>query len=384
MHRRQFLKFSILGTLGSTTGITGCTVSEVTRGVNTSYNIIKGQYSSAIANQIPATGIPGVDHLLRSGFRTFIDEISKNWKDKKIPTQDTYVKYTEHYKSRAVINFNSGSIHVETVIKNQPKQALKKAIVQTLLTPEDPSAIDLYSAAEPKLGKKPFLIDLVEDQDKKPVRHQWRAKRFANYLINNNYRQYSLKGQQRFAVNFQMVPDFKVRQGKHYNYLVSKQAQRFGLESSLIYGIIETESNFNPFAVSSAPAYGLMQIVPSTAGRDVYRFLHKKDGTPSKIQLFSPATNIEYGSAYLYLLFNRYLNGIKDRQAQEYCVIAAYNTGTGNVLRSFDRNRESAVKKINRLSPKQVYEHLRKNLSTKEARNYLAKVINNKQLFYSV
>ena len=166
--------------------------------------------------------------------------------------------------------------------------------------------------------------------------------------------------------------------------MVSKYAQRFGLESSLIYGIIETESSFNPFAVSSAPAYGLMQIVPSTAGRDVYRFLHKKDGTPSKTQLFSPAFNIEYGSAYLYLLFNRYLNGIKDNQSKEYCVIAAYNTGSGNVFRSFDSNRSLAIRKINRLSSNQVYKHLRKNLSTQEARNYLAKVITNKQLFYSV
>jgi len=384
LHRRQFLKLSILGTIGSTAGITGCTVSEVIRGVNTSHKIIKGQYTSAIADQIPGTSIPGVDYLLRSGLKAFLDEISKNWNDEKIPTQDTYVKYTEHYKSRAIINFNSGLIRVETIIEDQTKKALKKAIVQTLLTPEDPSAIDLYSAAEPKLGKQPFLVDLVQDQDKKPIRHQWRAGRYADYLIKNNYRQYSLKGKPRYAVNFQMVPDFKIRQGKHYNYLVSKNAQRFGLEASLIYGIIETESSFNPFAVSSAPAYGLMQIVPTTAGRDVYRFLNQRDGIPTKIQLFSPATNIEYGSTYLYILFNRYLDRIKDRQTQEYCVIAAYNTGSGNVLRSFDNNRDLAFRKINRLSPKQVYQHLRKNLSTQEARNYLAKVVTNKQLFYSI
>jgi len=384
LQRRQFLKLSVLAPVASSSLMAGCTVSQVVRSVNTSHKIINGQYTSAIADQIPGTSIPVADILLRKGFKHFLDEVTKNWNDNKVPTQDTYVKYTEHYKSRAIINFNTGQIQVETVVETQINKALKKAIVQTLLTPEDPSAIDLYSAEEPKVGKQPFLVDLVQDQDNQPIRYQWRAARYADYLLKNNFRQYSLKGKKRFAVEFQMVPDYKVRQGKHYNYLVSKNAQRFGLETSLIYGIIETESSFNPFAVSSAQAYGLMQVVPTTAGRDVYRFLNQKEGTPTKVQLFSPATNIEYGSAYLHILFNRYLNKVKDRQSREYCVIAAYNTGSSNVLRSFSNDTDSAFRKINRLSPEQVYQHLRKKLSTQEARNYLAKVVKNKQRYYSV
>ena len=361
--------------------MTGCTVSQAVRGVRTGHYILNGQYTAAVASQIPGTGIPGVDSLLRGGFKSFLDQISKNWRDNKIPTEKTYVKYSENYKSRAIVDFENGKIQVETIIDQQTKKALTKAIVQTLLTPEDPSSIDLYSAEEPRLGERPFLLDLVQNQSQKPIQNQWQAQDYAEYLIQKHYRQYSLKGKKRFAVNFQMVPDFKTRLGKHYNYWVSQYAKRYQLEPSLIYGIIETESAFNPFAVSSAPAYGLMQIVPETAGRDVYRFLKQRDGIPNKTQLFSPATNIEYGTTYLHLLFNRYLNNIKDPQTQQYCVISAYNTGSGNVLKSFHYDRNSAIRIINRLSSDQVYRHLLQKLSTSEARNYLPKVIANKRKY---
>mgnify|MGYP002067407769 FL=1 len=124
-----------------------------------------------------------------------------------------------------------------------------------------------------------------------------------------------------------------------------------------------------------------MQIVPTTAGRDVYKLLNKRDCIPSKNLLFIPARNIEYGSAYISILFNQYLAGVKNAKSKEYCVIAAYNTGSGNVLEAFDNNRARALDKINRLSSQQVYQHLVKNLSSSEARNYLQKVTRNKQKY---
>jgi len=380
MNRRQFIQLSLLSA-SMPLALNGCTVSEVRRSVSAGRNLINGNYSSAIANQVPGIGIPEIDSLMRQGLKKFLDEVAETWQDNKVPTQDTYVKYTDHYQSRAIINFETGVIQIETVVQKNSKAVLKKAIVQTLLTPEDPSSIDLYSAKAPQIGQTPFLIDLVRDQDKQPIRYAWRAERFADYLLRHHYRLYTLKGKQRYAVKFKMVPDFKQKQGQHYRYFVQQQAKRFKIEAALIYGIIETESSFNPYAVSSAPAYGLMQIVPQTAGRDVYRYLNQRDGIPSKTQLFSAATNIQYGSAYLHLLFNRYLKGIHNRQSHEYCVIAAYNTGSGNVLRSFDKDRGRAISKINRMSSQQVYAHLRKHLSSDEARNYLQKVTRNKRKY---
>ncbi|WP_084151658.1 murein transglycosylase domain-containing protein [Thiomicrorhabdus sp. Milos-T2] len=389
LNRRQFLKRVSLGSIGSLTatglasisGLSGCTVSEIRRGITTSHELYKGNVSQAISAQVPGLGIPEIDGVVRKQTTLFLNEIAKNWSDKKTASPKAYVKYTDNYQSRAIIDFNSGQIQVETIVKNNPKTALKKALVQTLLTPEDPSQVDLFSAKTPPQGAKPFLLELVRDHDKKPIRYAWRANRFADYLIKTRYKTFSDKGKIRHAVTFRMVNDYQNQQKRHYQLDVLKQSKRFNLQPALVYGIIETESGFNPYAVSSAPAYGLMQIVPSTAGRDAYRLLNKRDGTPSRNLLFTPARNIEYGSAYLSILFNRYLQGVRNAKSREYCVIAAYNTGSGNVLEAFDSNRNQAVAKINRLSSGQVYTHLVRNLSSTEARNYVQKVVRNKQKY---
>jgi len=380
LNRRKFLTLGLTSSIG-VGALSGCTVSEIRRGITTSHQLYNGNVSQAISAQVPGLGIPEFDSLVRKQLAQFIDEIAANWSDKKTATPKAYVKYTDHYQSRAIIDFSNGLIQVETVSQKNPKAALKQAIVQTLLTPEDPSQVDLFSAKEPLTGATPFLLDLVRDRDNKQIRYKWRAERFADYLIQTRYKTQKDNAKTRHSVSFEMVNDYQNQQKRHFQFDVIKQCKRFRLEPALVYSIIETESSFNPYAVSSAPAYGLMQIVPTTAGRDVYRLLNNRDGIPSKTLLFTPARNIEYGAAYLSILFNQYLGGIRNRKSKEYCVIAAYNTGSGNVLKAFDGNRSRAMAKINQLSSQQVYQHLVKHLSTNEARNYVHKVTRNKQKY---
>jgi membrane-bound lytic murein transglycosylase C len=162
--------------------------------------------------------------------------------------------------------------------------------------------------------------------------------------------------------------------------MVEGSAREFSVSKNLVYAIMKIESDFNPYAVSNAPAFGLMQIVPKTAGHDVNKFLNKP-GLPTKNFLFEPANNIKYGSAFLHLLNYKYLNQIQNPVSREYCVIAAYNTGAGNVLRTFDRNRDRASALINRLDPLEVYNTLRRKLPYEETRRYLTKVMGAKKDF---
>lgn len=156
-------------------------------------------------------------------------------------------------------------------------------------------------------------------------------------------------------------------------------AEKWELPLALIIAIIHTESSFNPLAVSHIPAYGLMQIVPNSAGIDVNEFLNKKREPMETDILFQSDQNIRAGSAYLHILDSRYLRKITNQESRLYCVIAAYNTGVGNVSRAFNdgksrRLSSDVLAAINGMAPEQVYEQLVKALPYEETRRYLKKV----------
>ena len=146
---------------------------------------------------------------------------------------------------------------------------------------------------------------------------------------------------------------------------------------STILAIIETESSFNPRAVSPIPAFGLMQLVPRTAGVDAYQLVHGKQQVVSPDFLFNEKNNLQLGSAYFYLLMNRYLKHIKDDVARFYCSVVSYNTGVGNMSLTFVgvKNIKKAVTKINTMTSEEVYDFLLKNLPAKETVNYLQKIV---------
>jgi hypothetical protein len=52
-----------------------------------------------------------------------------------------YVKYTDQYQTRSHINFDAGTITVETISSVDPAGHLRQAIISTLLMGDDPSSI---------------------------------------------------------------------------------------------------------------------------------------------------------------------------------------------------------------------------------------------------
>src|SRR5882672_1769046 len=107
--------------------------------------------------------------------------------------------------------------------------------------------------------------------------------------------------------------------------------ERRRVMAALVAAVILVESRFDPFAVSSVGARGLMQLMPPTA-----QWLLEKDSEPMKIrpvQLFNPVLNIELGTSYLAQLMNRF-DGDLTR------ALIAYNAGP-SVARALRRGSKS-------------------------------------------
>ncbi|HXO19629.1 MAG TPA: lytic transglycosylase domain-containing protein [Thermoanaerobaculia bacterium] len=101
-----------------------------------------------------------------------------------------------------------------------------------------------------------------------------------------------------------------------YGDLIYQAARRHSINPQIVSAVIRAESAGNPRALSAKGARGLMQLMPSTAGRFGV----------GKEQLYDPERNLEAGIQYLKTLFERFPNDLAR-------VLAAYNAGEGTVDR---------------------------------------------------
>lgn len=87
--------------------------------------------------------------------------------------------------------------------------------------------------------------------------------------------------------------------------IVDRAARRFRVDPLTVIAVIKVESGFNPFAVSSAGAIGLMQVRAET-GREVAARVGV-EWTNDDL-LFDPEVNVVLGTAYLRELLDRFDN----------------------------------------------------------------------------
>lgn len=292
----------------------------------------------------------------------------------EVASDHRYVKYSNDYEARAIVDFDEGWLQVETIASERPLEKLRQATINTLLTSRDMTVEDIFTDVEAPTGGEPFLYKQVLDADGEPIRWEWRAARFADHLLDTALTSSRENGRVYHRVRVALVNDHLKLRSLDYADAVLAAARRYAVAPSLIYAVIEVESGFNPYAVSPANAYGLMQVVPSSAGRDVYDKVKKLPGQPTREQLFKPAYNIDVGSAYLHLLDDTYLKRISDSSSRRFATIAAYNGGAGSTLKAFDTNRDRAIARINRLSSSQVYTQIVSSHPFGETRRYLEKV----------
>lgn len=323
--------------------------------------------------------INGMDILMGQ----FSRDIDRIWgvNELLVASRKDYVKYTDKFYTRSHISFEDGNITIETL---GDQNHLRNSIIHTLLMGGDASGIDLLASGDVPISNNPFLAGQVVDQYGRSITNVAVANDFATYLLQNKLKTRRLSnGHSVMLVQIPMTANHVEVRARRYLPLVRKMSRRYGMDMSLILGIMEVESAFNPYAVSYANAIGLMQVVPRTAGRDI--FVRKgMSGEPTRDYLYNPAQNIDAGTLYLAILRDEYLYGLTDPTAKRYAMISAYNSGAGAVLRVFHSDKATAMEKINNLPADAVYRILTTAHPSAQARNYLVKVTKAQQKYLNV
>jgi soluble lytic murein transglycosylase-like protein len=98
---------------------------------------------------------------------------------------------------------------------------------------------------------------------------------------------------------------------KGYGEAIQQSADKYGIPPSIIAGLIETESNWNPNAVSHAGARGLAQFMPATAAEQ-------------GVNVSDPMSSIDGAAKYLSYLVDYFKGDMRK-------AIFAYNGGMGNI-----------------------------------------------------
>jgi len=148
----------------------------------------------------------------------------------------------------------------------------------------------------------PLYADIYVHMDSEGVLH------FTNAPTSSNYKIF-IREKPPLSSNSDVTDGSNL-----YDDLITEASKSHGVSFSLLKALIKIESDFNPRAISSAGALGLMQIMPENI-----KALNIKDP-------FDPLENIMGGTRYLKQLIGRFNGKLP-------MALAAYNAGPNTVDR---------------------------------------------------
>ena len=321
----------------------------------------------------------------KEAYAKFVKEREEKWGkgNVKESTQKDWVEYSDDGTSRSTVDFEKGEATIEIIQeKGKPvdNKELEKKLKFLLTNRGKTKDYDSKFEKAKPLQDKPVLENQVQTPSGEMVTEKNLDKDVKEIVEKTKPEVKTIKGtdnveREVVTIKLDLVPDHIRTRAEQYKKEVQKYCQKWDVDPALAFAIMQTESSFNPKAKSYVPAYGLMQIVPRTAGADCAQSLKKPFSAPTGNYLYVPENNIEMGVHYLYLLKKRYFSGVTNKDSQNLCIIASYNTGAGNLSRALrgDTKIGKAIPQINGMSYTQLFKYLEKHLLP-ETQNYIRKV----------
>ena len=328
----------------------------------------------------------------------FRDDIEAKWNEFLEPTPEQWVDYDDGGDTRITVNFEDkveeedthGQVTVEVLIEAdtlvpqeapgqpEPGQEPPALDIPAQAIQQIATQIEALVTEEPETGQA-LLENQIQTEAGESVTpgnvQEYVTEEIAEIVQVDPEPVESHGGVERVRISvvIPLVPNhLRVRAAK-FLPIVQKRGAEHDAAVPLTMSIIHTESYFNPRAKSHVPAYGLMQLVPTSGGRDAYREVFKEDKSPTPAFLYVPDNNVRLGTAYFHVIRDRYLYGVEDREKAELLAIAAYNGGIGRVIKRVMKKHN-----VPEMTTEKLYEAIRAAMP-EETADYLERVTSRKK-----
>ena len=207
-------------------------------------------------------------------FNEYKKEIGALWDNPTFSSKSSWVSYSPDMKVKREVDFEKNVVRVTTLEGDTtPIEELKKKIIDTteLSVAEaqkaDPFVGKVIEAAQPeKLSPEPLLPVAATKEEKAKEEKELLAKSKVTKSTDS-------RGNKVVTVEAPFPKSWLSRKEQRFIDPVNDNANKFKLHPAFILSIIRTESAFDPTAVSHIPAFGLMQVVPTSAGLDATNYL---------------------------------------------------------------------------------------------------------------
>ena len=197
----------------------------------------------------------------------------------------------------------NGVLHFSNAPTDSRYQKVQEERVKTLAQAPVPASVQVQSFA-------PAPSILAEERTGETIYQYMDSNGVVNFSnVPTNPRYKRLRGERTLARLKTTLPASKL------NEAILQTSNRHSLSPALVHAVIRAESAYNPNAVSSKGAMGLMQLMPGTAAL-------LKVSNP-----YDPEENISGGVRYLRYLLDRFGGNLE-------LALAAYNAGESRVLRT--------------------------------------------------
>ena len=303
-------------------------------------------------------------------------EIQKKWGTVRESSPTVYVEYTENNDAFGGVDYERGSLEVGAIAPvfhmDAPlriERMLSERLSYLLQVETVPGVRDLEGQVT-----MPGTRRVVTPED---------MEAFSRYAARSGEppeRYVAPDGVKRLRkeIRIDLMPEHLRTRVRKVLPHVQRAASVYEVAPELLLAVIQTESVFNPRAVSNAGAIGLMQLMPGSGALEASKLVYGETRLLTREELYRPDKNIELGAAYLRILLRKHFGEqCKDPEKLIFLAIASYNCGPRRVKAALgNRNLEN-------LSAEELYDLLMR-VVPRETQVYLKRVVRNMKQYESL